>query len=540
MADKPQPLPPIRTYKVFHVAQDNTIIPQGSSRFGASLTGKRVVDLVDVNRNGIPDSGDTAITNMGARIEDMRLDRSITRSSVSGDAYDEVSDAWITNHLLKGRGTNFNVTAVPTTGIRSACIQLAGSLQNYGGKHIDGTRRIASSISDHPSVVAAATVVIGGMMLHPASRAVLSVASEIVSQVGAVAGTGYILGDRILGIAQGTEMGKYDLEGGLGILGGTGPLRITHEEFLGETAHLIVWAIGKIRSSGGGGLLLPQVAGSGMAGGLAVPAVTKAAVAAAGAPSGASLSELLMTTATPMMVSSLGGPPKQAVFSASARPQNILWDGTPAAKAAEGVRMEIERSGDAQALKAFDNLMEVTKRIYRSSTNANVRSNIALALSDLENETIALIENSQGLPASPRELVAASTKTLQRIIRETNEIIPDFVALQPAREALQIPKGVVLDEGLEVRVAKDGLTDILKRAIENFARGTGDIKPLNGKEFVKGSPQIYEMRFGQHSGPRVYFFKRNGQDIIIKVGLKDGQLTDVRSVAQRALEIFRG
>ncbi|MFA4874367.1 MAG: hypothetical protein WC690_03405, partial [bacterium] len=70
-----------KLYKVFNIGEWNVVLPEGSSfNFLSRLTGigsgglgNRITDVVDTNENGRPDSGDTAITSWGDRIDNVQL-----------------------------------------------------------------------------------------------------------------------------------------------------------------------------------------------------------------------------------------------------------------------------------------------------------------------------------------------------------------------------------------------------------------------------------------------------------------------------------
>lgn len=243
--------------KVFNVGQNYSILPEGNwaTRFWTRISGIRIVDIVDTNQNGKPDSGDTGITVNGERVDNIQL---------TGDSFNIPSESEIRTirsmfleeyPLININNELFAVRRVEPWSAEALAISTAGVLDEFVDARWEEAKGIGHSITDNPLL---ATGIAGAAVLaslHPYGRAAL----EFIGISGAMIGAGYMTGDSLSSIVNNKPLGEYHLNAFLAILGGAGALNgMTVSSFLKSPLNLLKFGGGGFGGSG----LIPVYAGA--------------------------------------------------------------------------------------------------------------------------------------------------------------------------------------------------------------------------------------------------------------------------------------
>jgi hypothetical protein len=424
------------------------------------MKGDRIVEVIDTNHNGIPDSGDTAVTVLGRRIDNVQFSRPIVGIPLHFEGEHAVRA-----RKFAGSHLRYDVRPIAQDSFESLAICLAGSTQDYGKQRVDEARAIGKSISDNKVVTAAITIGGALLMLHPYGRTAMSG----VGVAGAGLGTGYMILDRLSGIVRGTAMGKHDLAALLGIAGGAPALKGMNVSELWNFKSVF----GGASRFFGGPPMMPQLAGAGANGGSI--AVSIEGVAEAGATTAVAGGPVRPAGASPVIMSIMEIIETGGQVDTKSLPKPIApWEKSDAQKSFENIRagleilIESDRKGitamhgltkskvtPQELLEQLKNMERGVKELYQRVGSEEERKAIELALREQLTEMDRLIaENSleevQVLLKKAYDGVRVVEKSSTVAITVLKEPPPPFISYRAAIHK-EIPKVLENPDNIEYK-----------------------------------------------------------------------------------------
>ncbi|MFA5811037.1 MAG: hypothetical protein WC956_01740 [bacterium] len=522
-----------KLYKVFNIGEWNVVLPEGSSfNFLSRLTGigsgglgNRITDVVDTNENGRPDSGDTAITSWGDRIDNVQLNGDEIKWP---EAYDiPATGQWVNETPLKGSGLTYTSKQLESTGGMTFAKSMADSGDHYVNQRQEEARQIAHSISDNPLVtgviVGAATIA----SLHPWGRTAL----EALGIAGSVAGTGYMIYDRLHGAINGSPMAEHDINATLAILGGAGAMRgMQVGEFLSAPIRALKDVLPKVGGGGGMGLFPEYVyataGGSGRA--MAIDGAIASEAGASATTGGTSIDALIppFVTINALPVISENG--RTLAIDPQFFPEVASWDGTEAGRAADDIATFMDLYGNGNKETVLEQIAAL-KKIYMHAPKGHegdgVRQLITAGLKDIYAMTD---EAARGTGAQSTDLVADTasrqiSSNLEAIVKaakgvgrfEGGEYVELLTVMREsaAPADLNLPSNVTAYGRVSSQVGKNGLVARLQWASEQMNTSTA-WKNTRIKDLGKDYPGLFEVRDFDGPGYRTYF-TRDGDKFVI-------------------------
>lgn len=218
-----------RNYLVFDV--QSVLLPAEASVFWEEFRGHRLTQIVDINGNGRPDSGDAGIPRYGDTISRIEIE-----GTVEAKPTVLVNEGWLRNRGWQPETAPVRYTSEFAGSVRLFVWGTEESLYDYGEQRNNEASQFVSGITEHPVLSTLLGWSLIGAFCHPVGRAGLTI---LLGAQSVKSGVEFSY-DKVDGLVNGSPMGEEDGANVLMMVGGVQALQVSAVRVSGYLSRLAI------------------------------------------------------------------------------------------------------------------------------------------------------------------------------------------------------------------------------------------------------------------------------------------------------------